>query len=156
MAPRAGTAGSSCFRARLMGLSWVIVRRSSTLRGQGRFVLVSVRQQVRGKEPHQHRVIPLGDGGPPGGVDDVHLDGAWCCVRIADDGHSELVGPVVMGHVDRVEPDAGGAAVLAEISVSTVVESEYLTLEEAARLAGHASASTLRAAARSGRLKTVK
>ena len=45
---------------------------------------------------------------------------------------------------------------LAEISVSTVVESEYLTLEEAARLAGHASASTLRAAARSGRLKTVK
>jgi hypothetical protein len=50
----------------------------------------------------------------------------------------------------------GAGAVLAEISVSTVVESEYLTLEEAARLAGHASASTLRAAARSGRLKTVK
>jgi hypothetical protein len=42
------------------------------------------------------------------------------------------------------------------MSLNTAVEDEYLTLEEAARLAGHASASTLRGAARSGRLKTVK
>ena len=36
------------------------------------------------------------------------------------------------------------------------VDSEYITLAEAARIAGHSSTSTLRTAARTGRLRTIR